>query len=81
MASDWPLLTGGRCSEVAVNTGLTVYIYVCVCREREIEIETNLEIEERETNISGWTHFDSNVSAVWSHFQEMSVNSTNLIYF
>jgi len=24
MASDWPLLTGGRCSEVAVNTGLTV---------------------------------------------------------
>jgi hypothetical protein len=54
---------------------------MCVCREREIEIETNLEIEERETNISGWTHFDSNVSAVWSHFQEMSVNSTNLIYF
>ncbi len=24
MASEWPLLTGGRCSEVAVNTGLTV---------------------------------------------------------
>jgi hypothetical protein len=24
MVSDWPLLTGGRCSEVAVNTGLTV---------------------------------------------------------
>jgi hypothetical protein len=22
--SGWPLLTGGRCSEVAVNTGLTV---------------------------------------------------------
>jgi len=58
-----------------------IYIYVCVCREREIEIETNLEIEERETNISGWTHFDSNVSAFWSHFQEMSVNSTNLTYF
>jgi len=43
-----------------------------------MEIETNLEIEERETNISGWTHFDSNVSAFCSHFQEMLVNSTNL---
>jgi hypothetical protein len=27
----WPLLAGGRCSEVAVNTGLTVLIFVkCV---------------------------------------------------
>ena len=25
MASDWPLLTSSRCSEVAVNTGLTVF--------------------------------------------------------
>ena len=25
MASDWPLLTGGRYSEVVVGTGLTVY--------------------------------------------------------
>ncbi len=25
MASDWPLLTGGRCPEVSVNTGLTVH--------------------------------------------------------
>ncbi len=25
--SDWPLLTGGRCSEVVVNTGLTVFPY------------------------------------------------------
>jgi hypothetical protein len=25
-AADWPLLTGGRYSEVAVRTGLTVYI-------------------------------------------------------
>ncbi len=25
--SGWPLLTGGRCSEVAVNTGLTVCIF------------------------------------------------------
>jgi hypothetical protein len=24
---DWPLLAGGRCSEVAVNTALTVAIY------------------------------------------------------
>jgi hypothetical protein len=24
--SGWPLLTGGRCSEVAISTGLTVYI-------------------------------------------------------
>ena len=24
MASEWPLLTGGRCSEVAVYTGLAV---------------------------------------------------------
>jgi hypothetical protein len=23
----WPLLTGGRCSEVAVSTGLTVHIF------------------------------------------------------
>jgi hypothetical protein len=27
MASGWPLLTGGRYSEVAARTGLTVYIY------------------------------------------------------
>jgi hypothetical protein len=26
MASDWPLLTGGRYSEVVVRTGLTVYM-------------------------------------------------------
>ncbi len=25
--SGWPLLTGGRCSEVAVNTGLTVHCF------------------------------------------------------
>jgi hypothetical protein len=25
MASDWPLLTGGHCPEVAINTGLTVH--------------------------------------------------------
>jgi hypothetical protein len=25
MASDWPLLTGGRYSEVVVSTGLTVF--------------------------------------------------------
>ena len=25
MASDWLLLTSGRCSKVAVNTGLTVH--------------------------------------------------------
>ncbi len=54
------------------------YIYIYICRAREREIETNLEIEERETNISGWTHFDSNVSGFCSHFQEMLVNSTNL---
>jgi hypothetical protein len=27
MASDWPLLTGGRYSEVVVRTGLSVYIF------------------------------------------------------
>ncbi len=27
MASDWPLLTGGRYSEVVVRTGLTVIIF------------------------------------------------------
>jgi hypothetical protein len=26
MASDWPLLTGGRYSEVVVKTGLTVIV-------------------------------------------------------
>jgi hypothetical protein len=56
-------------------------IYIYREREREIEIETNLEREERETNISVWTRFDSNVSAFRSHFQEMLVNSTNLTYF
>ena len=54
-----------------------IYIHTYIYVESEIEIETNLEIEERETNILGWTHFDSNVSAFWSHFQEMLVNSTN----
>jgi hypothetical protein len=28
--SGWPLLTGGRCSEVAVNTGLTVVALLIV---------------------------------------------------
>ncbi len=29
--SDWPLLTGGRCSEVVVRTGLTVYHKLFSC--------------------------------------------------
>jgi hypothetical protein len=28
-AADWPLLTGGRYSEVAVRTGLTVHV-ICI---------------------------------------------------
>jgi hypothetical protein len=26
--SDWPLLRGGQCSKVVVNTGLTVFVYL-----------------------------------------------------
>ena len=51
---------------------------MCVKREREIDRDKLGDRRERETNISGWTHFDSNVSAFCSHFQEMLVNSTNL---
>ena len=55
-----------------------IYIYIYVKREREIDRDKLGDRRERETNISGWTHFDSNVSAFCSHFQEMLVNSTNL---
>jgi hypothetical protein len=30
LGSDWVLLTGGSCSEVVVNTGLTVLTYIVV---------------------------------------------------
>jgi hypothetical protein len=33
MAADWPLLTGGRYSEVVVRTGLTVHVFMkCVAQ-------------------------------------------------
>jgi hypothetical protein len=31
--SGWPLLTGGRCSEVVVNTGLTVYLNAVIIQK------------------------------------------------
>jgi hypothetical protein len=34
--SDWPLLTGGRCSEVVVKTGLTVLIF-CILKRKNCE--------------------------------------------
>ena len=38
----WPLLTGGRCSEVAVNTGLTLTVITIIdlCKIDYLDVET-----------------------------------------
>jgi len=38
MAADWPLLTGGRYSEVAVRTGLTVLTIKSICITKSFKL-------------------------------------------
>jgi hypothetical protein len=46
--SGWPLLTGGRCSEVAVNTGLTIHSFVLKFKDSYNKAFDRLDIRKFE---------------------------------